>query len=73
MIHGLVQCCVCGQFYSPLDRAVQYRSLDLRWMCSAERDCHNRAIARTTARDRAAMYRALNDVFDQLERDGWRI
>lgn len=73
MIHGLVQCCVCGQMRNPLDRGVHYRSLDLRWMCADERACHDRAIARTTELDRRRMYRALADVWEQLERQGWRI
>lgn len=73
MIHGLVQCCVCGLLHNPLDRAIRYRSLDLRWMCADERACHDRVIARTDDLTRRRMLRALDAAWERLEKDGWRV
>lgn len=80
MIHGLVQCAVCGQMWNPLDPGIAYRSLDLRWMCADEGPCHGRAIERTTELDRRRMQRGLDKAWDAIDavikkaqQEGWRI
>jgi hypothetical protein len=74
-----VTCCICGQLWNPADTRVDYRSLDRRWWCADETDCTARrarieaqAIA-TPAADLAAMYRALDQVWAELEQQGWKV
>lgn len=64
----LVRCCICGAAWPASSPDVEYRSLDRQWWCADETDCTSRA-----ARIKAAMLAALDRVWDQLERDGWRI
>jgi DNA-binding GntR family transcriptional regulator len=68
-----VNCCV---------PRVLYRSLDHRWWCQDEIECmtraghieeHQRIIDQARADDLAAMYRALDRVWADLEQQGWRI
>lgn len=65
-----VTCCVCLVRWDPADPGVSYRSIDNRWWCTNYRACKDR---KQHAEDVAAMYRALDAVWDQLERDGWRL
>jgi hypothetical protein len=77
-----VTCCICGIQRDPTSRAVSYRSLDKKWWCADETACtERRALAEITGRggtgapaaDIAAMYRALNQVWAGLEKNGWEL
>jgi DNA-binding GntR family transcriptional regulator len=77
-----VNCCVCGQLWNSGDPRVLYRSLDHKWWCQDETECmsraghieeHQRIIDQARADDLAAMYRALDRVWADLEAQGWRI
>lgn len=69
-----VTCCVCGQIHDPLHLSVLYRSADGKWWCTDEKACHRRAgAAPLSAADKAAMYRALESVWAELEANGWRL
>jgi hypothetical protein len=77
-----VACCICGALHDPRDPAVSYRSLDKKWWCADETACtERRALAEvaghagitTPAGDLAAMYRALDAVWADLEANGWRL
>ena len=64
----VVHCCVCGQCHSSASPAVLYRSADGQWWCRDERDCPERQAAVV-----AAMQQALDDVWAELEANGWRL
>jgi hypothetical protein len=77
-----VTCCICGQLWNPADPRVDYRSIDRRWWCADETDCTDRRarMARLEAHGTstppgtlAAMYRALDQVWAELEQQGWRV
>jgi hypothetical protein len=85
-VYSPVVCCVvCGTMYEACDRAVSYRSLDRDWWCADQDACTARArdqaiaaelaemAARRDPAEMAAMYRALESVWRQLELNGWRI
>jgi hypothetical protein len=71
--------------YEAADKAVSYRSLDRDWWCADQDECTARArelaiaaelagmAARRDPAEIAAMYRALEDAWNQLEANGWRI
>lgn len=66
----MVHCVSCDQPWHPMDPAVHYRSLDHGWWCRDEFACKRRTLARRV--EVAAMYRALDQVWDKLAQDGWR-
>jgi hypothetical protein len=74
-----VQCCVCGTRHraGSIPATALYRSEDRRWWCTDELDCWARARAAewadAHAEQMAAMYRALESVWADLEQNGWRI
>jgi hypothetical protein len=75
-----VTCCICGQPWLATSPNVEYRALDGRWWCADESACtarRARAEAIATpyagAGEVAAMYRALDSVWDRLELEGWRL
>lgn len=73
-----VFCCVCGVAWHPGEPGVHYRSEDNRWWCADETSCWSSARRRENAETQAAaeiaaMYRALQAVWDDLELNGWRI
>lgn len=65
-----VHCAVCDQPWRAHDPGVAYRSIDGKWQCQDHFACKRRARARNA--EVAAMYRALDKVWDQLAKDGWR-
>ena len=74
----IVFCCVCGQAHRAGDApaTVLYRSEDSRWWCADETACWLRArIAEQDEQQRladiAAMYKALQSTWADLEQDGW--
>jgi hypothetical protein len=75
-----VTCCICGHLWLATSSNVEYRALDGRWWCADEAACTARraraeaaAITDTGTEEIAAMYRALDRVWDDLERTGWRL
>jgi hypothetical protein len=78
-VHSHVRCCVCGTIHRPgaIPATALYRSADQRWWCANEIDCWARARAAewadAHAAQLAAMYRALESVWDSLEKQGWRM
>jgi len=68
----VVTCWICGACHSPFRPTVDYRSYDLRWECADKAACYGRSIAAMTPDDRAAMYAAFEQVWAELEREGWR-
>jgi anthranilate phosphoribosyltransferase len=81
----VVCCVVCGAMYEACDPAAEYRSLDKEWWCADTDACTARArdqqiaaelaamAARRDPEEMAAMLRALESVWRQLEINGWRI
>ena len=64
----------CGHGFPVMDAGVRYRHDAGIFECTDEvARFERRAICQTTAAERAAMYRALDDVFEQLEKQGWKI
>lgn len=68
-----VYCCVCASRWDTRDPRVLYRSADRRWWCRDEEPCTQRARASMTAEEEAAMQRALDDVWAELEARGWKL
>ena len=73
-----VFCCVCGLPWNARDPRVCYRSGDRRWWCTDEVACWLRArdgeaAFRQHLADVAAMYRALECVWADLEANEWKI
>jgi hypothetical protein len=70
-----VACCICGALHDPASPAVLYRSLDKKWWCTDGKLCLARIAAApaTAPQDTAAMYRALDQVWAGLEKNGWRL
>jgi hypothetical protein len=61
--------------WHPANPGVMYRSLDKKWWCADEKLCLARVAAApaTDPQDIAAMYRALDQVWADLEANGWRL
>ena len=73
-----VFCCVCGEPHNPRRPDVSYRSGDGRWWCTDELACWGRArdadaIMQQHLANVAAMYRALENVWADLEASGWKL
>lgn len=64
----VVYCCVCGERHSSASTGVMYRSEDAQWWCRNELACRERQAAVI-----AAMQRALDDVWAELEAGGWKL
>jgi len=67
-----VTCCICGVLWNPADRGVSYRSIDHKWWCTSYTACQAR-VEHARRTDVARMFAALDQVWDQLEKDGWKI
>jgi hypothetical protein len=73
-----VSCCICGKKHDPFSPAVEYRSLDAKWWCADETACTDRAarreltLAAAQSWELAAMYRALDRAWADLEANGWK-
>ena len=70
-----VFCAICGQGFSPMNKAVGYRSLDRRWWCADETDCTDRAArqAITAAMAQVADTAALDQSWASLKAEGWAV
>jgi hypothetical protein len=69
-----VNCAVCGVLWDVACPGVLYRSIDHSWWCASFTACNARAEhSRQHAEEIARMFAALDQVWDQLEKDGWRI
>lgn len=64
-----VHCAACDQPWRSTDPGVTYRSGDAGWQCQDAYACKRRAIARNA--EVAAMYRALDQVWAHLAKNGW--
>jgi hypothetical protein len=78
-VHPHVHCCVCETRHrvGAIPATVEHRLKDKLWQCIDWMDCFQRARAAewaaAHAEEMAALYQALADVWDSLEKEGWRI
>jgi hypothetical protein len=69
-----VACIICGVLWDAADPGVSYRSIDHSWWCANFRCCNTRVEhSRQRSLEIAKMFAALDSVWDQLEKDGWKI